>query len=133
MNSKHCIYTIVISIVFSCKSDPNCNLNLNNAGNQVYILSEATCFISLKLEDKSPRLELIEKALLIEEEFMDQAGLLSSEPIPQFEQNSNIELSIDELIQYALKDETLELSKDDLLNIYDKEIEYLKFIGLVVE
>ena len=52
-------------------------------------------------------------------------------PISEDELESDVELNTNELIEFALENDNIGLTKEELTRIYDKEIEYLKFIGLV--
>ncbi|WJJ96591.1 hypothetical protein [Algibacter luteus] len=110
-----------------------CSVNENNVGKQIYDLNEATCFIALKLNKKASDLNLIRDALLAEENYMNNIGLISENPNSENETESNVELDVNELVEYALNQEKVDLTKEDLLEIYDTEIEYLKFIGVVDE
>ena len=118
---------------FGCKNEPICTVNENNAGKQIYDLDEATCFIALKLNKKKSDLNLIRSALIAEENYMNKIGLISENPNPESESESNVEMDINEMVEYALNEEKVDLTKDELTEIYDTEIEYLIFIGVVEE
>ncbi|WP_417871325.1 hypothetical protein [Winogradskyella sp.] len=118
---------------FGCKNEPICTVNENNAGKQIYDLDEATCFIALKLNKKKSNLNLIRSALIAEENYMNKIGLISENPNPESESESNVEIDINEIVEYALNEEKVDLTKDELTEIYDTEIEYLMFIGVVEE
>ncbi|PYE78808.1 hypothetical protein DFQ11_1168 [Winogradskyella epiphytica] len=118
---------------FGCKNEPICTVNENNAGKQIYDLDEATCFIALKLNKKKSDLNLIRSALIAEENYMNKIGLISENPNPESESESNVEMDINEMVDYALNEEKVDLTKDELTEIYDTEIEYLMFIGVVEE
>jgi hypothetical protein len=106
-------------------------VNENNAGKEIYDLDEATCFIALKLNKKKSDLNLIREALLVEMNYMDKTGLNSDNPIPESESDSNAELDINQMVEYALNEEKIDLTKEELIEIYDAEIQYLIFIGVV--
>ena len=118
---------------FGCKNEPICTVNENNAGKEIYDLDEATCFIALKLNKKKSDLNLIRDSLLAEMNYMEKTGLTSDNPNPESESESNAELDINQMVEYALNEEKVELTKDELIEIYDTEIEYLMFIGVVEE
>jgi len=117
--------------LFGCKNEPICTVNENNAGKEIYDLDEATCFIALKLNKKKSDLNLIREALLVEMNYMDKTGLNSDNPIPESESDSNAELDINQMVEYALNEEKIDLTKEELIEIYDAEIQYLIFIGVV--
>lgn len=127
------IFILTLLSFFSCKNEPICNVNENNAGKQIYDLDEATCFIALKLNKKKSDLNLIRSALIAEENYMNKIGLISENPNPETESESNVEIDINEMVEYALNEEKVDLTKDELTEIYDTEIEYLMFIGVVEE
>ncbi|WP_237700980.1 hypothetical protein [Lacinutrix sp. 5H-3-7-4] len=116
---------------FGCKNEPICTVNENNAGKQIYDLDEATCFIALKLNKKKSDLNLIRSALIAEENYMNKVGLISENPNPESEPESNAEMDFNEMVEYALNEEKVELTKEELMEIYDTEVEYLMFIGVV--
>ena len=118
---------------FGCKNEPICTVNENNAGKEIYDLDEATCFIALKLNKKKSDLNLVRDALLAEMNYMEKTGLTSDNPKPENEPESTTELDINQMVEYALNEEKVELTKDELFEIYDTEIEYLMFIGVVEE
>ncbi|WP_232731511.1 hypothetical protein [Tenacibaculum sp. SZ-18] len=118
---------------FGCKNEPICTVNENNAGKEIYDLDEATCFIALKLKKKKSDLNLIHDALLAEMNYMEKTGLTSDIPNPESEPESNVELNINQMVEYALNEEKVDLTKEELLEVYDTEIEYLIFIGVVDE
>ena len=118
---------------FGCKNEPICTVNENNAGKEIYDLDEATCFIALKLNKKKSDLKLINNALIAEINYMDKLGLNSDNPNAEIESEPNIELDINLMVEYALKEEKVNLTKEELFEIYDAEIEYLKFIGVESE
>ncbi|QHI37513.1 hypothetical protein IMCC3317_28920 [Kordia antarctica] len=117
--------------IFSCKNEPICSVDENNAGKEIYDLGEATCFIALELNKKTSDLNLIHEALIAEENYMNTIGLISENPNSEGETVSEVEFDINQLVEYAMNKEKVELTKNDLLEIYDTEIEYLKFIGVV--
>ena len=121
----------------SCKNEPICVINENNAGKEIYDLEEASCFIALKLNKKASDLNLIREALIAEESFMNNVGLITESPNSETETESDVELDVEldinELVEYALNKEKVELTKNELIEIYDTEIEYLMFIGIVNE
>ncbi len=127
---------MVLSSILSflgCKNEPICTVNENNAGKEVYDLDEATCFIALKLKKKKSDLNLIRDALIAEENYMNKSGLTSENPNSESETESNTELDINQMVEYALNEEKVDLTKEELIEIYDTEIEYLIFIGVVGE
>ncbi|WP_272151054.1 hypothetical protein [Tenacibaculum aiptasiae] len=124
-------YILILFSFFSCKNDPICTINENNAGKEIYDLDEATCFIALKLQKKKSNLNLIRDALIAEENYMSKIRLLSKNP--DSKNKSNAYLDINELVKYAIHKEKINLTKDHLLEIYNIEIEYLKFIGVLDE
>nr|WP_230080339.1 hypothetical protein [Winogradskyella marina] len=119
--------------IFGCKNEPICSINENNAGKEIYDLDEATCFIALQLEKKKSDLKLIRKALVAEENYMNKIGLMSENPNTESETELSVEIDINKMVEYALNEEKVELTKDELFEIYDTEIEYLMFIGVVSE
>ncbi|PHS03195.1 MAG: hypothetical protein COA88_15995 [Kordia sp.] len=131
MKSSCIFFLLAILTFFSCKNKEICSINQNNAGKQVYDFNEASCFIALKLKEKAPKLELIQNALLIEESYMTKIGLISDETISENELESDVELNTNKLVEFALGNDNIGLTKEELTRIYDKEIEYLKFIGVV--
>lgn len=129
------IFKIILIIFYlsSCKNEPICVINENNAGKKIYDLDEASCFIALKLDKKASDLNLIRDALIAEEKYMNKIGLISMNPNFKDKTESKAELEMNELMEYALNNEKVELKKKDLLEIYDTEIVYLTFIGVVDE
>jgi len=113
----------------SCKNENFCIINENNVGKEIYDLEEASCFIALKMNKKASDLNLIRGALIAEENYMNNIGLISEKSNLE----SDVEIDINELAEYALNKEKNKLTKKELLEIYDTEIEYLKFIGVVDE
>ncbi|MDO6814004.1 MULTISPECIES: hypothetical protein [Flavobacteriaceae] len=124
------IFILTLLSFFGCKNDPICTVNENNAGKEIYDVDEATCFIALKLNKKKSDLNLIRDALVAEINFMDKIGLNSDNPNPESETESNVELDINQMVEYALNEEKVDLTKEELQEIYDTEIEYLIFIGV---
>ena len=116
---------------FGCKNEPICTVNENNAGKEIYDLDEATCFIALKLNKKKSDLKLIRSALIAEENYMSKIRLATENPNPESEPDPNAELDINQMAEYAMSEEKVKLTKDELIEIYDTEIEYLMFIGVV--
>ena len=131
MNLTKKIFILTLLSFFGCKNEPICTVNENNAGKEIYDLDEATCFIALKLNKKKSDLKLIRDALLAEMNYMDKTGLTSDNPNPENESESNVELDINQMVEYALNEEKVDLTKEELIEIYDTEIEYLIFIGVV--
>jgi ssDNA-binding Zn-finger/Zn-ribbon topoisomerase 1 len=127
------IFILTLLSFFGCKNQPICTVNENNAGKQIYDLDEATCFIALKLNKKKSDLDKVRKALIAEENYMVKIGLISEGPNPENETEPSPVLDIERMAEYARKEEKVELSKNELLDIYDIEVEYLKFIGVVTE
>ncbi|KPM31116.1 Hypothetical protein I595_2379 [Croceitalea dokdonensis DOKDO 023] len=78
-------------------------------------------------------MNLIRDALLAEMNYMEKTGLTSDNPNPESESESNVELDINKMVEYALNEEKVDLTKDELIEIYDTEIEYLMFIGVAGE
>ncbi|BAO76410.1 hypothetical protein WPG_2180 [Winogradskyella sp. PG-2] len=76
---------------------------------------------------------MIRSALIAEENYMNKIGLISENPNPESDSESNAEMDINEMVEYALNEEKVDLTKDELTEIYDTEIEYLIFIGVVEE
>ena len=124
---------LIILILSSCKNEPFCSVNENNAGKEIYDLDEASCFIALKLEKRASDLNLIRDALIAEENYMNKIGLISENPNSEDGTEPNTELDTNDLVEYALNKEKVELTKNELFEIYDTEIEYLMFIGVVNE
>lgn len=114
-------------------NEPICSVNENSFGKQIYNLNEATCFIALKLNKKASDLNLIRDALIAEENYMKNIRLISENPNSDNKTEPDVKLDVNELAEYALNQEKVDLTKDDLLKIYNTEIEYLKFIGVVDE
>lgn len=127
------IFIMILLSFFGYKNEPICTVDENNAGKEIYDLDEATCFIALKLNKKKSDLSLIRDALLAEINYMDKIGLNSDNPNPEIKSESSVELDINQMIEYALNEEKIDLNKEQLHEIYDTEIEYLMFIGLVDE
>lgn len=127
------IFILTLLSFFGCKNEPICTVNENNAGKQIYDLDEAICFIALKLNKKKSDLNLIRSALIAEENYMNKIGLITENPNTESESESNVEMDINEMVEYALNEEKVDLTKDELTEIYDTEIEYLMFIGVVEE
>lgn len=125
------IFILTLLSFFNCKNEPICTVNENNAGKQIYDLDEATCFIALKLNKKRSDLNLIRNALIAEENYMNKIGLTTENPNPESEPETNAELDINQMAEYAISDEKVDLTKEELIEIYDTEIEYLMFIGVV--
>jgi len=125
------IFILTLLSFFGCKNEPICTVNENNAGKEIYDLDEATCFIALKLNKEKSDLKLIRSALIAEEKYMSKIGLTTENPNLESEPESNAELDINKMAEYAMSEEKVELTKDELIEIYDTEIEYLMFIGVV--
>ncbi|QCW99109.1 hypothetical protein FGM00_02885 [Aggregatimonas sangjinii] len=125
------IFILTLLSFFGCKNEPICTVNENNAGKQTYDLDEATCFIALKLNKKKSDLNLIRSALVAEENYMNKIGLISENPNSESESESNAEMDINEMVEYALNEEKVDLTNEELMEIYDTEVEYLMFIGVV--
>jgi hypothetical protein len=127
------IFILTLLSFFGCKNEPICTVNENNAGKEIYDIDEATCFIALKLNKKKSDLNLIRDALVAEINYMDKVGLNSDNPNSESETESNLELDINQMVEYALNEEKVNLTNEQLLEIYDTEIEYLIFIGVADE
>ncbi len=127
------ILILTLLSFFGNKSEPICTINENNAGKQIYDLDEATCFVALKLNKNKSDLPLIRSALIAEENYMNKIGLISENTNSESQSESNAEMDINEMVEYALNEGKVELTKEELLEIYDTEIEYLIFIGVVDE
>ncbi|MFD2588286.1 hypothetical protein ACFSQJ_15205 [Croceitalea marina] len=127
------IFILTLLSFFGCKNEPICTVNENNAGKEIYDLDEATCFIALKLNKEKSHLNLIRSALVAEENYMNKIGLISENPNTESETESNVEMDINEMVKYALNEEKIDLTKEELMEIYNTEIEYLMFIGVVKE
>ncbi|MFS4482930.1 hypothetical protein ACKGJY_07915 [Hyunsoonleella sp. 2307UL5-6] len=127
------ILILTLLSFFGCKNDPICTINENNAGKEIYDLDEVTCFIALKLNKKKSDLNLIRDALIAEMNYMEKTRLTSDNQNPKNEPESNTELDINQMVEYALNEEKVKLSKDELIEIYDTEIKYLMFIGVLEE
>ncbi|MUU79876.1 hypothetical protein [Winogradskyella endarachnes] len=127
------IFILTLLSFFGCKNEPICTVNQNNAGKQIYNLDEATCFIALKLNKKKSDLNWIRGALVAEENYMNKIGLISENPNTESKSESNAEMDINEMVKYALNEEKIDLTKEELMEIYDTEVEYLMFIGVVDE
>ncbi len=125
------LFILTLLSFLGCKNEPVCTINENNAGKEIYDLDEATCFIALKLNKKKSDLKLIRSALIVEENYMSKIGLTTENPNPESEPELNAELDINQMAEYALNEGKVELTKEDLHEIYDAEIEYLMFIGVV--
>lgn len=125
------LYLLNFLILFGCISDPICTVNKNNANKQVYDLEEATCFIALQLNAKKSELKIIKRALIAEDNYMIKIGLIQQNPDILNESESNLEMDIDELIEYALNIEKVNIRRENLIEIYDAEVAFLKFIGVV--
>ena len=124
------IFILTLLSFFGFKNEPICTINENSAGKEIYDLDEATCFIALKLNKKKSDLNLIREALIAKMNYMEKTGLTSDNPNPESESESNTELDINQMVEYALNEEKVNLSKEELIEIYDTEIEYLIFIGV---
>ncbi|REG84100.1 hypothetical protein [Winogradskyella sediminis] len=127
------ILILTLLSFLGCKNEPICTIDENNAGKEIYDLDEATCFIALKLNKKKSDLSLIRDALLAEMNYMEKTELTSDNPNPESESESNSELDINQMVEYALNEEKVDLTKTELIEIYETEIEYLMFIGVVEE
>lgn len=124
---------LIILIMSSCKNEPFCSMNENNGGKEIYDLDEASCFIALKLNKKASDLNLIRDALIAEENYMNKIGLISENPNSADGTEPNTELDVNKLAEYTLNKEKVELTKTQLIEIYETEVEYLKFIGVINE
>ena len=102
---------LIILILSSCKNEPFCSVNENNAGKEIYDLDEASCFIALKLNKKESDLSLIRYALIAEENYMNKNGLISENLNSKDGTEPNAELNLNELVEYALKKGKVELTK----------------------
>lgn len=125
------ILILTLLTFFGCKNAPICTVDENNAGKGIYDLDEATCFIALKLNKKESDLKLIRSALIAEENYMIKIGLITENTNSESQEETNVEMDINAMVEYALNEEKVDLTKKELLEIYDTEIEYLKFIGVV--
>ena len=99
------IFFLTLLSIFGCKNEPICTVNQNNAGNEIYDLDEATCFIALKLNKKKSDLKLIRNALVAEENYMSKIGLTTENSNPESEPESNLELDINQMAEYATNEE----------------------------
>src|SRR5690606_30319200 len=81
---------LIFITLSSCKNEPICSVNENNAGKEIYDLDEASCFIALKLDKKASDLSLIRDALIAEENYMKNIGLISENPNLESETESDI-------------------------------------------
>lgn len=113
------------------ESEAICSVYENSAGKEIYDLHGAACFITLKLNKKRIELHVVRDALIAAENYMTKMGLISESQNSENNNNSNLVLDINELVKYTLNEENIELGENELLDIYNTEIEYLKFIGLV--
>ena len=117
-----------------CNNEPVFSVNENNAGKKVYDLKEATCFIAIELNKKSSDLNLINDALTAEANYMRIVNLVTENLLIGSETESDIiNFDLNTLVEYVLNNEKVKLTKNELLEIYDAEIKYLKFIGVVKE
>jgi hypothetical protein len=66
----------------------------------------------------------------MEEKYMYKLGLMSDEPFKEEEPKSSNILVVEELINFALK-KGVKLNRVELYDIYECQIEYFKFIGIV--
>ena len=130
MYLKNILFLTLLSFLGS-NSKPICTVNEENAGKKVYDLDEATCFIALKLNKKESDLKFIRHALVAEENYMNKIGLISKNPDSEDKVEEDTELDISLMVEYALNEEKVDLTREELLQIYDTEIEYLIFIGVV--
>lgn len=124
---------LIILSLNSCKNETICDLNENNAGKEIYDLDEASCFIALKLDKKASDLNLIRDALIAEEAWMEKIELISEKPIPENGIDPIAELDIHNLVEFVFNNHKTELTKTELLEIFEVETEYLEFIGVVAE
>ncbi|WP_204346617.1 hypothetical protein [Psychroserpens algicola] len=127
------ILLLIFFFLNSCKNAPICVVNKNNAGKKIYDINEASCFIALKLDQKIFDLNSIHDALIAEEKFMNEIDFNSENLYQLNESDSNAELDINALVEYVLKNRETEFTKNELLEIYIAETEYLEFIGVVGE
>ena len=125
------LFILTLLSFASCKNEPVCIVNENNAGKKIYDLDEATCFIALKLNKTKLDLKLIRNALIAEENYMKKIGLISENPDTENGLELNIVMDNNKLLEYVLNEEKVKLTKDELMEIYDVEVEYLMFIGVV--
>ena len=122
----------MISIAFiRCENKSTCKINPDNANRKIYNEEEAACFILLKLDDKTLDLNQIQTALAIEFNYMKEIGLVSENKLTENQYNSSIKLDIFKIVEIAIKNDKVNISKDKLVNIYEAETSYLKFIGVV--
>ena len=127
------IFILILISIFSCKNESICTINENNAGKEIYDLDEATCFIALKLNKKKPDLNLIRGALIAEEAWIEKIELISNKPLQEDGIDPIAELDIHDLVEFVFNNYNTELTKMELLEIFEVETGYLEFIEVVVE
>ena len=127
------IFILTLLSFYGCKNEPICTVNVNNAGKKIYNLDEATCFIALKLNKKTSDLKLIRSALITEENYLNKIGLISENSNSEIKTEESSELDINQMVEYVLNEGKVDLTKDELIEIYNAEIKYLMFIGVVDE
>ena len=109
------IFILGLFFFLGCKNQPICTINENNAGKEIYDIDEATCFIALKLNKKKSDLKLIRNALIAEANYMNKIGLIAENPNTESEPDSSIEMDINQMIEYVLKEEKVNLKKRNYL------------------
>lgn len=120
-------------LFFGCKTKTSCHVDPASKGSMEFDIDECACFIALKSFGKDYTLKQIKRALVLEEKFMEKVGLITEEPVAENDSLPKPVLDIEEMIQYALKNNPSGLTSDQLSNIYEVEIEYYQFIGLTEE
>ena len=121
---------VILFTLTNCKGKVECTVDKENAGSLNYNIQEAACFIHKHLGDKSPKLELVENALTLEEKYMLKLGLISNGPFEKKDSIHSDTLDVGKMINFALKND-IKLTYSQLYDIYEAETEYLEFIGLV--
>lgn len=126
------ILFLILIVFFNCKNEAICSFNENNAGKEIYDLDEATCFITLKLNQKKSYSKHIRNALIAEKNYMENIGLICDNESEDETEKETI-IYFGEIADYALNVKKVNLTKEELIKVYETEMEYLKFIGVTEE
>ena len=107
--------------VLSDRAMGDCIVSEKNRNSNVYDDGDAVCYIFKKLEGKDVTKEEIKHIIDLEVKFQESAtvdkSLVSSDgdPVPN----------------YIFKNQTMNMSQEKIIRIYDAESYYLQFIGAI--